>query len=104
MPGRRLFVAVVGVEIHGEGNVSVDLRRIRNVLGFERPEVIEVEVVAAAGRVLGECGGDLHRVIARRHAAAHLQIGSRAAVLVQVQIMRGCHAIDRDADLAAVGI
>ena len=79
MPGRRLLVAVW-------------------------PEVIEIEVVPAAGRVLGEQSGDLDGVIARRHTAAHLQIGRGAAVLVQVEIMRRCHAIDRDADLAAVGI
>ena len=37
-------------------------------MSFEWPEVIEVEVVTAAGRVLGERGGDLHGVVARRHA------------------------------------
>ena len=82
----------------------VDLRRVRNVLRHQRPEVIEVEVVPAAGGVLVEQGGDLDRVVARRHAAAHLQIGRGAAVLVQIQIVRGRHAVDGDGDLAAIGV
>ena len=53
VPGRGLLVAVVGVEVDGERHVGIDLRRVRNVLRDERPEVIEVEVVPAAGGVLG---------------------------------------------------
>ena len=80
------------------------LRRVRNVLRDERPEVIEVEVVPAAGGVLVVRGGDLDGVVARRHVAADLQICRRAAVLVEVEIVRGGHAVHGDADLAAVGV
>ena len=52
VPGRGLLVAVVGVEVDGERHVRIDLRRVRNVLRHQRPQVIEIEVVPGAGGVL----------------------------------------------------
>ena len=66
MPGRRLLVAVVGVEVDGQRHVRVLLRRVRNVLRHQRPQVIEVEVVPAAAGVLVEQSGDDDGVVSGR--------------------------------------
>ena len=35
MPGRRLLAAVVCIEIDGQGDVVIDIRRLWNVLGVQ---------------------------------------------------------------------
>ena len=105
VPGRRLLVAVVGVEVDGERHVRIVLRRVRNVLRHRAARGNRSRSSTRCWRrSWSNSGGDLDGVVARRHAAAHLQIRRGAAVLVEVEIVRGCHAIHGDADLAAVGV
>ena len=88
VPGRGLLVAVVGVEVDGERDVRILLRRVRNVLRDERPAGNRSRSSTRCWRRSCRTRAVITTVwLPAATLPRDLQVRRRAAVLVEVEIV-----------------